>query len=95
MRELLLYLLLILTLLLVCKIFVRMNQECLVAKPTDTQRKNMVNQVLGNSELFSGSVGLTHAKQNISWLDAVSYEDLRNLSRKNSLNTEQVLKILS
>ena len=72
-----------------------MSQECLVAKPTDTQRKNMVNQVLGNAELFSGAVGLTHAKRNISWLDAVSYEDLRNLSRKNSLNTEQVVKILS
>lgn len=80
--------------LLILNLFITIDRECLTSKPSDKQRKMMVEQILSNKELFSGNYNLDTAKNNIDWLDPISYEDLRNLYRKNMFHNDKIKQIL-
>ena len=55
------------------------NREGLVTKPTDSQKKFMANQVMMSSDNIKQGIELTKLRKTIPWMDAVIYDDLRNL----------------
>jgi len=60
--------------------------EGMASKPNPAQRAQMVNEVLRNSNVFQNE-GFTmlDARKRMRWMDAIAYEDLRNLAKENRL----------
>ena len=71
------------------------TQECLVSKPNNMERMHMARQVLTNQELFHNNKStLPNIREKIDWMDAITYEDIRRLSRADKLNYQNIIEIL-
>jgi hypothetical protein len=82
----------------VCMILVvilNIRKECLEIKPSEAAKIKLANSVVNNQHLFSGTTGFKNARNKLPWLDAVTYEDSRLLSRDGKLNINNVSQILS
>jgi hypothetical protein len=71
-----------------------MNRECLTVKPTKSEKTMMANAILTNKSLFINSTGFNKAKRVFSWLDAITYEDMRNLIRSNKFDIPHIINVL-
>ncbi len=69
------------------------NREGLVNKPNPIERENMVTQILNSKRVFGQS--LNSARSELPWIDAVVYEDVRELISDNKFNKDQLNNILS
>jgi hypothetical protein len=67
--------------------------EGLSSIPNSLQRSIMVEQMLNNKELFYTTLDKT--KRTLPWVDAVIYEDVRSLIKKDRFNKKYINNILS
>lgn len=81
-------------------IFVIFNKdtECLSSRPSENSRAKMAQQILNNKDMFNTGKNqrytLPDIKEKMSWIDAITYEDLRKLSMENKLNMQNIVKVL-
>ena len=76
-------------------VVLNIKRECLETKPSEAAKLALANVVIDNQHLFSGTTGFRNARNKLPWLDAVTYEDSRLLSRDGKLNINNVSQILS
>ncbi len=67
--------------------------EGLIAKPSDAERIEYIDAILNNRTLFTGRYTYYSAKEKIPWLDALIYEEIRQLVRQNNLNKKSLLSV--
>ena len=86
----------ILILLIIFNLLSRSYKEYLVSKPSSIQKKKLADEIMNRSELFTNKYGsLDTARNTFTWLDVVTYEDLRRLHNNGLLNKEEIIRILS
>lgn len=66
------------------------NRDGLVNKPEGKEKQQMIKQILQNEHLFENHVNLAKGLNQMPWLDAITFNDVKQLKRKNQLN-EQTL----
>ncbi len=59
-----------------------------VSKPTEAEIAKYGGEIIKNQHLLQ--VGFSEAKNAMPWMDAVVYEEARDLARKNKLNSSSV-----
>ena len=91
MIQILLFLIL---LFLIFKLFNNFHYEGLTSRPNIKQLDGMINDVINNKDIFSNG-NVSNAKKQISWMDVIVFEDVRNLIRTNTFNKNNVSKILN
>ncbi len=74
--------------------FITKSIEGLDSKPRNTELSSMIDQVMTNIELFKPNTYNT-VVQNIPWMDVTIFEDVRLLQLNNSVNRENIKKILN
>ena len=71
------------------------SKESLTARPDHKSKHFLAREILHNRSLFSGrQPNFDRARTHLTWLDPILYEDVRNLSRHNKLNKENIIKVL-
>ena len=87
----------ILAIILVCLVLIIAypRKERLVNRPSEQDKIRYADTIVKHKELFARSAGYDHARQRMEWLDPITYEDARTLSRNNKLNQSEVVKLLS
>ena len=69
------------------------KKEYLTSKPNDEQINKYTTTILKHKNLFTRGNHYSTAKRYMPWLDAVLYEDLRNLSNKNNFTINHIKSI--
>jgi hypothetical protein len=70
------------------------STEGMMTKPKEEEKKMMAHQIYGAKEIFDNNQTLDNAKNKLPWLDNVTYEDARNLHRKDQFNVSNLMNIL-
>jgi hypothetical protein len=78
----------ILIILLIILLLFKNKREPLANKPKPDMIPKMTQQIIENEGMFVGN--LNKVKEKLPWMDAVLYEDVRNLSFKKNINTDTV-----
>jgi hypothetical protein len=65
-------------------------KEGLVSKPNDAEKVQYFNDIVNNKHIFGGQGTFYEAKEKMPWMDAIIYEDVRQLARQNNLNKNSV-----
>ncbi len=65
-------------------------KEALTTKPNDAEKQKYINEILNNKKIFGNRHTYYSAKEKIPWMDAIIYEDVRQLARQNNLNKNSV-----
>ena len=65
-------------------------KEALTTKPNDAEKQKYINEILNNKKIFNNRHTYYSAKEKIPWMDAIIYEDVRQLVRQNNLNKNSV-----
>jgi len=84
---------LLLVVLLVVFIYKKPCSEYLTTKPTKSQIAKYTSEVLDNKELFLANSTLYQAKERLSWIDPITYEDIRTLQIRDKLSTDNLQNI--
>jgi hypothetical protein len=69
------------------------QRDRLTARPSASQRGAMAGQIMKHRELFRQG-GLTLAKEEMPWMDALVYEDVRGLERRGGMTLTRVQGVL-
>lgn len=69
--------------------------EPLIVKPDYNTKIKYTEEILSNKNLFTGALKLENIKNKFTWMDAITYEDIRSLIRNNTLTRNNIIKILS
>ncbi len=69
------------------------NNEGLVNRPNQREKKKYINEMMINKNKFGGT--LNSARKTMPWVDVVVYEDARGLLENNKFTEENLSKILS
>lgn len=75
-------------------ILFRSSTECLSVKPSNLVKMQLADEIVKNKELFNNRYRFDEARNQLSWLDAVTYEDARKLSLDGKLSTDLMIKYL-
>ena len=70
------------------------NTECLTVRPGAVAKKQFSNDIVNNKHLFSSTSNFEVARNKLSWLDAITYEDARKLHREKMLDSNNIMKYL-
>lgn len=70
------------------------GKEGLVNRPNSSERAAMVSVILKNPQLFDMSINLDDARNVMPWMDAVTFNDIKQLSRTGKFNTNNINSIL-
>jgi hypothetical protein len=63
------------------------------SKPSELQKQKFTDEIIKNRSDFVSD--MYSAREKMPWLDAITYEDVRNLIRENNFNKESILNILN
>ena len=78
---------------LLCVLFMivlwRSDREGLISKPRGHELDARAREIIGAKEDFSNTT-LDNARRKLSWLDNVTYEDLRGLARSGRFNHDNI-----
>lgn len=66
------------------------RREGLTSRPNEQSKKLMANQIMDAAHMFNDNSSLDSIRTKIGWMDAVTYEDMRKLSREGMLNTDSI-----
>lgn len=70
------------------------SKDGLVSKPEGKQKQQMINEILSNEHLFESHVNLAKGINHMPWLDAITFNDIKQLKRKNALTAQNLDRIL-
>ncbi len=62
---------------------------------TSGVKRERAEQIAQNAHLFSKFGSLKAAKRKLSWMDPVTYEDMRNLSLQGKFDETNIINILN
>lgn len=73
-------------------IHVNTSKEGLTNKPSNEQIKHMSSDILNNKYLFNSQSNFYSARNKISWIDPVIYEQIRMMKEINRENLSSVFE---
>lgn len=80
---------------LVC-VFINYKQtESLTTRPNNEEKNGMISEVMKHADLFRNAGNLELARNEMPWMDAIVYEDLRRLMSRNKFNKSDIANVLT
>ena len=73
-------------------VLLNVQTEGLTSKPSNFEKQKYTNEILANKNIFAKST-FYNAKEKMPWLDALIYEDVRQLVRQNNLNKNSINRV--
>jgi hypothetical protein len=71
------------------------NKDGLANRPSEKGRMALARDVIANPKLFSNrDTGFINAKNTLSWLDPITYEDFRVLNKNSQFTLNNVASAL-
>lgn len=84
-------LLVVLLVLVYC--YKKSDRSAFTNKPSELDKQNYTNQILAHKQVFISD--FYAVRKIMPWIDAITYEDVRNLIIQNNFNKKSILSVLN